>query len=57
MVQEKAGLEPFVRNLARTLAATDRPMWWFENYPDRIYRQIRNERKNHGNQESVRARS
>lgn len=33
--------EPYVRAIARTLARTDHPMWWFENYPTVIYRRIK----------------
>ena len=54
---KKTSVEPFVRDIARTLAGTDRPTWWFENYPKRIYEQIKNERRNHENQEPVRAQA
>ena len=49
--------EPYVRDIARTMAGTDRPTWWFENYPKIIYEQIKNERRNHENQEPVRAQA
>jgi hypothetical protein len=49
--------EPYVHAIARTMARSKYPLAWFENYPKRIYEQIKNERRNHENQEPVRAQA
>jgi hypothetical protein len=55
MTHATPGVEPFVRELAITLAATDRPTCWFESYLANIYTQIKQIRNSHENHKPVQA--